>query len=113
LQDSTAQISALATRAAMAAAIDPFVSRVLAADRRRASWMDDLEQAPEAADYKTLAVLDRNDLAAQEYHARLAGRLDSAVGSVQIQIVIPAGQAQPAASTDDYQGETIDIKASR
>lgn len=99
-------------RAALTLAVDPFVARGLAQDRRRASWMDDLEQAPEAADYRTLAALDRNDLAAQEYHARLAGRLDSAATITNIQIVLPA-QSGASTPTDAWDGQVIDIKPQR
>jgi len=70
----------------MVVAVDPFVSRALRQDARRSSWMDDLEQAPEAADYRTLAALDRNDLQSQEYLARLTGRLESTGNATQINI---------------------------
>ena len=93
------------TRAAMAAVSDPFMLRVLNQDKRRASWMDDLEQAPEASDYRTLAQLDRNDLVAQEYLAKLAGRLDNTASQVNVTIV----QAQPSQAPAPDDVLTIDI----
>ena len=93
------------TGAALSMALDPFMLRVLNQDKRRASWMDDLEQAPEASDYRTLAQLDRNDLAAQEYLARLAGRLDN--NSSQVNVTIVQAQPSQAPAPDDV--ITIDI----
>lgn len=76
------------TQAALTVAVDPFASRALRQDARRSGWMDDLEQAPEAADYRTLAALDRNDLQAQEFSARLAGRLDADTHQVNVSVLL-------------------------
>ena len=104
-------------RATLAASVDPFIARALAQDRRRASWMDDLEQQPEAVDYRTLAALDRNDIAAQEYHAKLAGRLQDASSTTQVMIVCPAptgttGEPGSASAPGDRHDVVIDIGVS-
>ena len=92
------------TRAAMTAAVDPFMARAVKSDARRDRWMEACEAD---ADYRTLASLDRNDLTAQQYQAQLAGRLESGV-SLNVNIVCPAGPKQQPAAED---ATIIDVEA--
>jgi hypothetical protein len=99
----TPEVEQAVTRAALTAAVDPFVARAMRSDERRERWMAAVEAD---ADYRTLATLDRNDLAAQEYQARLAHRLDGSSTSLTVNVVCPAA---PTVTPDE--AVTIDITA--
>lgn len=102
-------------RAALAVAVDPFLQSVMRQTERRGRWMRDIEEQGEVdpergPDYKTLAVLDRNDQSGLELHAKLAGRLDAGANQVTVQVVFGAqGPAAPAEI--EFDGVTLDIKA--
>lgn len=99
------------TRVALLNAADPFLTAVAHQTTRRARWMRDIEDAGDYSDngpdYKTLAVLDRNDQSGLELHARLAGRLDApAQNQTNIMIVCPASHTEAVQEPDVV---TIDI----
>jgi hypothetical protein len=96
----------IATQAAMAVAVDPFLARVAQLRQERAEVK---LEARSDGDLRTWATLDRNDLSELELHARLAGRLDTATSSLTIQLVSPAVPQAAAPATDDI--TVIDITA--
>lgn len=83
-----------ANRAAMIAATDPFLSRVLELRRERAEVKG---EARSEGDLRAFAALDRNDLSELELEARLTGRLEGpAAGTTTIYITMAA--APPSAT---------------
>ncbi len=107
----TANNAQAVTRAALVAATDPFLSRVMELRRDRQEVKEACLSSLETPDLSTWAKLDGNDLKELELHARLAGRLDSAGAQVNVQIVIPATREPQVApiGEDDSDVLTIDI----
>jgi hypothetical protein len=90
-----ADVNQAVTRAAALVASDPFLSRAIKSDARRERWM---KSAESEADYRALAALDRNDLSAQEYQARLTGRLEApATGTTIVYVTMAPAVAPPTA----------------
>jgi hypothetical protein len=98
----------VASRAAIAASIDPFIARVEELRRERQAVKDACLQSLETPDLGTWAKLDGNDLKELEIHAKLAGRYNDG-SQTTINIVVPM-TAQPAAS-EPADIEIIDIRA--
>ncbi len=97
-------LGGIATRVAMAVAVDPFLLAVqeLRQDRARIKG-----KAEDTGDLRTWVAADRNDLTSLELHAKLAGRLDAGPSHTNIMIVCPA--APEFRSVPSETGVTIDI----
>lgn len=93
------------TRAALAVAVDPFLSRVAHLDAER----ERLKRVAEGNNnLGAWSALDGNDLRALELHAKLAGRLDAGT-HIQVSVVVPSTARNAPAEPE---GMIIDIKTS-
>ncbi len=98
-------------RAVMVAATDPFLQSARRTLDRHERWIGELEDAKgKDRNWQALAQVDRNNLAAQEYAAKLSGRMSTG-DSVNVQIVIPATREPQATLIGEDQDDvlTIDI----
>lgn len=95
----------LVTKAALAVAVDPFLSRVAHLDAER----ERLKRVAEGNNnLGAWSALDGNDLRALELHAKLAGRLDAGT-HIQVSVVVPGTASNAPAEPE---GMVIDIKTS-
>ena len=66
----------------------------------------------EKRNWSALVQVDRTNLQAQEYHARLAGRLDNVI-QVNVQVVVPIPTPASTERHWDDDGLTLDIRSER